>query len=81
MKVDIVTSDDTKIYYTGKFQGFTAGYIINVNNLTNGVDVIAKPSSWIHLTRDQNGNFVDKDMFFFFCIYGNGRVITSVFEG
>ena len=27
-KVDIVTSDDIKIYYTGKFQGFTARYII-----------------------------------------------------
>ena len=30
MKVDIVTSDDIKIYYTGKFQDFTARYIINV---------------------------------------------------
>ena len=29
MKVDIVTSDDIKIYYTGKFQDFTARYIIN----------------------------------------------------
>ena len=28
MKVDIVTSDDIKIYYTGKFQDFTARYII-----------------------------------------------------
>ena len=28
VKVDIVTSDDTKIYYTGKFQDFTARYII-----------------------------------------------------
>ena len=27
-KVDIVTSDDIKIYYNGKFQGFTARYII-----------------------------------------------------
>ena len=26
MKVDIVTSDDIKIYYTGKFQDFTASY-------------------------------------------------------
>ena len=25
--VDIVTSDDIKIYYTGKFQDFTARYI------------------------------------------------------
>ena len=29
LKVDIVTSDDIKIYYTGKFQDFTARYIIN----------------------------------------------------
>ena len=28
MKVDIVTRDDIKIYYTGKFQDFTARYII-----------------------------------------------------
>ena len=29
VKADIVTSDDIKIYYTGKFQDFTAWYIIN----------------------------------------------------
>ena len=29
VKVAIVTSDDIKIYYTGKFQAFTARYIIN----------------------------------------------------
>ena len=29
VKVDIVTSDDIKIYYTGKFQDFTSRYIIN----------------------------------------------------
>ena len=28
VKVDIVTSDDIKIYYTGKFQDFTVRYII-----------------------------------------------------
>ena len=28
VKVDIVTSDDIKIYYTGKFQDITARYII-----------------------------------------------------
>ena len=28
LKVDIVTSDDIRIYYTGKFQDFTARYII-----------------------------------------------------
>ena len=30
VKVDIVTSDDIKIYYTEKFQDFTARYIINI---------------------------------------------------
>ena len=29
VKVDIVTTDDMKIDYTGKFQDFTARYIIN----------------------------------------------------
>ena len=29
VKVDIVTSDDIKFYDTGKFQDFTARYIIN----------------------------------------------------
>ena len=28
VKVDIVTSDDIEIYYTGKFQDFTARYMI-----------------------------------------------------
>ena len=28
IKVNIVTSDDIKIYYTGKFQDFTARYMI-----------------------------------------------------
>ena len=31
VKVDIVTSDDIKIYYTGKFQDFTARYIIKIH--------------------------------------------------
>ena len=30
VKVDVVTSDDIKTYYTGKFQDLTARYIINV---------------------------------------------------
>ena len=30
VKVDIVTSDDIKIYYTGKFQDFIARYIIKI---------------------------------------------------
>ena len=29
VKVDVVTSDDIKIYYTGEFQDFTATYIMN----------------------------------------------------
>ena len=28
IKVDIVTSDDIKIYYSGKFQDFTGRYIL-----------------------------------------------------
>ena len=32
VKVDIVTSDDIKIYYTGKFQDFTVRYIIKRRN-------------------------------------------------
>ena len=32
VKVDIVTSDDIKIYYTEKFQDFTARYRINTYN-------------------------------------------------
>ena len=32
--IDIVTSDDIKIYYTGKFQDFTARYIIFFQNNT-----------------------------------------------
>ena len=31
VKVDIVTSDDIKIYYTGTFQDFTATYIIKID--------------------------------------------------
>ena len=31
VKVDIVTSDNIKIYYTGKFQDFNAGYMITSN--------------------------------------------------
>ena len=34
VKVDIVTSDDIKIYYTGKFQDFTARYIIKSEQIT-----------------------------------------------
>ena len=34
VKVDIVTSDDIKLYYTGKFQDFTARYIIKGFNVS-----------------------------------------------
>ena len=33
VKVDIVIGDDIKIYYTGKFQDFTARYIIKLTKL------------------------------------------------
>ena len=33
VKVDIVTSDDIKIYYTRKFQDFTVRYIIDSKNV------------------------------------------------
>ena len=42
VKVDIVTSDDIKIYYTGKFQDFTSRYIINGNNQPKLHSVIFK---------------------------------------
>ena len=32
VKVDIVTSDDIKIYYTGKFQDFSARYVIKYDH-------------------------------------------------
>ena len=41
MKVDIVTSDDIKIYYTRKLQDFTARYVIN--NSVSVVIVLAFP--------------------------------------
>ena len=36
VKVDIVISDDIKIYYTGKFQDLTARYIINLHTIHKG---------------------------------------------
>ena len=35
VKVNIVTRDDIKIYYTGKFQDFTARYKINTHITLN----------------------------------------------
>ena len=40
VKVDIVTSDDIKMYYTGKFQDFTARYIIKSVNLLAAQNMI-----------------------------------------
>ena len=37
MNVDIVISDDIKIYYTRKFQDFTARYIYSKDKETQGV--------------------------------------------
>ena len=37
VEVDIVTSDDIKIYYTGKFQDFTATYVINDTSVQVGI--------------------------------------------
>ena len=38
VKVDNVTSDDIKIYYTGKFQDFTARYVIKQVQCANEID-------------------------------------------
>ena len=38
VKVDIVSSDDIKIYYTGKFQDFTARYIIKLFFILNSAE-------------------------------------------
>ena len=35
VKVDTVTSDDIKIYYTGKFQDINAMYIMNTIHSTD----------------------------------------------
>ena len=34
VKIDIVTSDNIKIYYTGKFQDFTARYVIKSSKVS-----------------------------------------------
>ena len=49
VKVDIVTSDDIKIYYTGKFQDFTARYIMKttdqfVTGQSNGTRILTHGS-------------------------------------
>ena len=42
VKVDIVTSDDIKICYTGQFRDFTARYIINCINQAQLLMVLRK---------------------------------------
>ena len=32
VKADIITSEDIKIYYSGKFQDFTARYVIKMDS-------------------------------------------------
>ena len=53
VKADIITSHDIKIYYTGKFQDFTARYIIKellktsclIHSLIGAVKMLF-PSTW-----------------------------------
>ena len=52
VKVDIVTSDDIKIYYTRKFQDFTARYIIHVvKGWKESFGTLRSPA--LHITIDQ----------------------------
>ena len=46
VKVDIVTSDDIKIYYTGKFQDFTARYMINFVIAENEMSYVLSYGWW-----------------------------------
>ena len=39
VKVNIVTSDDIKIHYTGKFQDFTARYIDLINKFSCAISI------------------------------------------
>ena len=46
VKVDIVTSDVIKIYYTGKFQDFTARYIIKLVFFMDPSNDLLRIISW-----------------------------------
>ena len=48
VKVDIVTSDNTKIYYSGKFQDFSARYIINILFLVHHLIFTFHEKDWHH---------------------------------
>ena len=39
VKINIVTSDDIKIYYTGKFPDFNARYIIKIYNQQSSIEI------------------------------------------
>ena len=53
VKVDIITSDDIKIYYTGKFQDFTARFIIDIGLSDSSPSEFNKIGQWLaYLTRD-----------------------------
>ena len=56
-KVDIVTSDDIKIYYTGKFQDFTARYIINKFKLKFPQNLYRKPKMFATFASLENPCF------------------------
>ena len=50
VEVDIVTSDDIKIYYTGKFQDFTGRYIIIKFNISLTSEVMIMAVNETHKT-------------------------------
>ena len=45
VKVDIITSDDIKIYHTGKFQDYTARYIIKRLNPLSHMPILGSSNS------------------------------------
>ena len=72
VKVDIVTSDDIKIYYTRKFQDFSARYIIkkfSQNIKTSPFNPVQHNTNFQrtrHNTLWEKGGNVDYQHFFFF---------------
>ena len=81
MKVDIVTSDDVKIYFTGKFQNFSAGYIIKLktalSNITSIHVYVLKVYS-IMSVYDQNFNFFDFKISKHFFFYIDRETVSQV---
>ena len=64
IKVDIVTSDDIKIYYTGKFQDFTARYIIKVGSYLLVKDLRRSVPSMLDLRKGIIGFILGSANFF-----------------